>query len=281
MIASLCRTVPILCLVFVLIPQTLCGQVKPKATGKVTIRGQIVPHPEFQQAWTGERLEMAPAEMTARLREYVDLPLPPLPAGFDTWPAARQQEWEAEFIASEAGQQHLKRNEALLAAALSLDIKFEQDGSFVIFDVPPGEYAIQGRKDKTIGEYTYAFEVFGQLTIQSDVELVKLAPMVIDVTPLLAPGQSAPPLEVEGIKVQPDRPLLLNFWSRQGPLVLDQQRQIQETAAAFSKSGLTLVSINIDDDAASARKLAQERQWKLGQQAPYHYHPQRDTRPDR
>lgn len=239
----------------------------PAAASKVvTVRGSIVPHPDFRTSWTGQPLELPPQEMTARLRQYVDLPLPPLPEGFETWTPDRQQKWEEAFVATEAGQQHLQRNQELLAAAHSFDIKFEENGTFVIYDVPPGDYAIQGRQDKTIGDIAFAFEVFGQLQIRPDVEVVKLAPIVIEVTPLLKRGQTAPPLELPDVQLQGKQPRLINFWSSASPAVQAQQAQVQAAAAALADQGLQLVSINVDAPPEPARQLAGQQGWDRGEQ---------------
>ena len=213
------------------------------------------------------------SEIPARLREYVQLPPPPLPEGFETWEPKRKIEWQTEFAQSDEGQKIIDRNRELLAAASSFEIKFEEDGSFIVYDVPPGEYGIQGSLDQEINGQTYVFEVFGNLEVKPDVDEIALAPLQIAVTPLLSRGSVAPPIEVKShdgsetlTRKSFDGSLLfVDFWSSQTPTAASEQQSVQEMFEKLkSRFDLKLLSINVDQDRKQALKFLLERNLRAG-----------------
>jgi peroxiredoxin len=232
-----------------------------------TIKGAVFLDAKASKSWTGDKLEIDLPEMEAKLRQYVILPPAPFPAGHEKWTLKQRTEWEKEFVATEEGKKIIERNKKLLEEANSFDIDIEQDGSFVIYDVPPGDYAIQGRVDKKVKEINYAFEVFGKLTVDKKVDLLDLAPIRIEVTPQYQRGQQAPPLGVATyndeqkleLKMFAGKYLMLNFWSAESPVAAQEQKTLQDMHAKIGKEiGLSLLSINIDKDRKKALTLLQK-----------------------
>lgn len=232
-----------------------------------TIKGAVFLDQKTSTSWNGDKLELELPQIEAKLRQYVILPPAPFPAGHEKWSLKQRAEWEKEFAATDEGKQVIERNKKLLEAANSFDIDIEQDGSFVIYDVPPGDYAIQGRFDKKIKEINYAFEVFGKLTVDKKVDLLDLAPIRIEVTPQYQRGQQAPPLGVATyndkenleLKMFAGKYLMLNFWSAESPVAAEEQKTLQAMHAKIGKEiDLYLLSINIDKDRRKALSLLQK-----------------------
>lgn len=239
-------------------------QTNRKKTENAVVKGKIRFSDRQLKTADGKSLEIGLSEIQAKLREYVDLPPPKLPADFKTWPAEKRIKWEQEFTQSDVGKKHIENNRKLLEKANSFDIKFENDGSFVVFDVPAGDYGIQGRTDKVVGAVTYAFEVFGQLEIQEEVDELVLAPIEVDVTPLLKQGDAAPKFSVkthdnkttlnrESFK---DSIVFVNFWSSVSPSAAAEQKMVQEMFLSLkNKYPIQLLSINVDQDRNKSRSF--------------------------
>lgn len=240
---------------------------------EAVLKGRIQLATTKPKTVTGKTIEFDYPQMKARLREFVNLPAPNYPAGFEKRTQEQQTKWIQEFANSEEGKAHIERNKKLLAEANSFEIKFENNGSFVIYDVPAGRWAIQGRTDKEIDGITYAFEVFGELTVQKKVDELALAPIQVEVTPILKKGDTAPAIEVMTFdgkdkltnRLFRGKPLLINFWSTVSPTAQQEQAMVQQAAQALKqKHKLQLLSINVDQDRKKATQFLLENQMREG-----------------
>ncbi len=221
------------------------------------IRGQTAYDRVRVKSWDNNSLVIPYNEIEAKLRQKVILPRPPYPAGYKTWTREKIIKWEMEFVKTEAGKRYVAKNEQLLEAAHAFDIKFEKkDGSFVVYDVPPGVYGIQGRVDKEIGGTKYGFEVFGEVEVLKDVDEIVLKPMRVEVTPLMASKQKSPPIGVAtydgkrilNLKTFEDKILFVNFWSSASPTAAAEQQMIQDMYHELKgKYPIKLLSICVDD----------------------------------
>lgn len=229
-----------------------------------TIKGKVTLNRRYTRSWNGDSLKVDLTKINGKLREYVELPPPKYPAGYEKWTGQQLVAWQDKFAATEAGKKVIERNQKLLDAANSFDIQVERDGSFVIYDVPAGEYAIQGRYDRAIGDLNYAYEIFGKLSVGKDVDEMSLAPIQIEVTPQYQRGMPAPPIKVANYndKTNLELPmfkgklLMLNFWSVESPVAAKEQEAVQNTIAKFTgDQKLSVLSINIDKDRKKALKL--------------------------
>lgn len=248
-------------------------QTKRKKTENAVVKGKIRFSDRQLKTADGKSLKIGLGEIEGKLREYVDLPPPKLPAGFKTWPVEKRIKWEQEFTQSDVGKKHIESNRKLLEKANSFDIKFGNDGSFVVFDVPAGDYGIQGRTDKVIGTVTYAFEVFGQLKIQKEVDELVLAPIEVDVTPLLKQGDAAPGFSLKthdnkatlNRETFKDSIIFVNFWSSVSPSAAAEQKMVQEMFVSLKeKYSLRLLSVNVDEDRKQALDYLAKNSFREG-----------------
>ena len=229
-----------------------------------TIKGEVTLKDQRLRSWNGDNLSVDMTKISAKLREYVKLPPPKYPAGHEKWTIAQRAKWEDKFAATEAGKKVLERNKKMLAEANSFDLKIERDGSFVIYDVPAGEYAIQGRYDQEVGDVNYAYEVFGKLDVGKDVDEIVLDPIHIEITPQYPRGVPAPPFKVTTyndksnleLKLFKGKLLLINFWSAASPVAAKEQEAVQATLGKIpAKEKYNVLSINVDKDRKKALKL--------------------------
>lgn len=221
------------------------------------VRGKIAFDETRSESWDGNRLVVPYAEIVASLRERI-VYLPPYPKEFNTWKPEQRLQWERKFIETEAGKKFLEERKKRFAEAKVFDIKFEKDGSFVVYDVPVGIYGIQGRVDKEFGGTKYGFEVFGQIEVIEEVDELVLQPMRVEVTPMLAAGQIAPPVEVSRVDgkgvltrdaFKSSQYLFVYFWTLASPSAAMDQKMIREAVDALKdKHGIRLLSINVDND---------------------------------
>jgi hypothetical protein len=244
-----------------------CGQRKQRKKTGSTIKGSVFFDKKHSTAWNGDRLNLDLVEIEAKLREYVKLPAAPFPAGHEKWTPRQRVAWEKEFAETPAGKKVVERNKLLLEQANSFDIKIEKDGSFVVYDVPAGDYAIQGRIDQKVKDINYAYEIFGKLTVDKKVDVLDLAPIRIEVTPQYLRGQKAPPLGVNNyndksklqVEMFAGKYLMVNFWSAASPAAADEQKAIQDTLQALGKEfPYSVLAINIDKDRRKALALLQK-----------------------
>jgi len=232
-----------------------------------TIKGEVTLEGQRLRSWNGDNLSVDMTKISAKLREYVKLPPLKYPTGHEAWTTDQRAEWEDKFAATEAGKKVLARNKKMLEEANSFDLKIERDGSFVIFDVPAGEYAIQGRYDREIGDVNYAYEIFGKLAVGKEVDEIALDPIQIEITPQYPRGVPAPPFKVATyndkanleLSMFKDKLLLINFWSAASPVAAKEQAAVQGTLAKIpADKNYSVLSINIDKDRKKALKLLRD-----------------------
>jgi hypothetical protein len=258
-------------MILVFMASVLAVQSAMAQVDEAVVRGKI----EFDQtrlkSWDDNQLVVPFVEIEAKLRERVTPPRPPLPTGFDDWKLEAKQKWEKEFIESEAGKKFLENRKKLFEQAKVFDVKFEKDGTFVVYDVPVGVYGIQARVDKEIGDTKYGFEVFGQIEVLKDVDELMLQPLSVEVTPLLQRDQTAPPITVTthdnkldmNLETFRDDYLFLNFWTSTSPTAAREQKLVQEMYAALKpKHNVRLLSINIDSNRKQALDFIKKNKLK-------------------
>lgn len=239
---------------------------KPDRTAQptATLKGRIVQHPKPD--W---KIDLQTLEVD--LVEFVmdRLPEPQLPDNWNQLTNDQRRQWITEFEASPEGKKLLAEQERILESANTFDVPIEASGEFVVYDVPPGTYGLSGRLDKTLGDYQYAFEVFGQIVVRDDVDEVLLDPIAVVVTPLFEPGQPVPPFAIQsadGQKIKPDdfqdQFVFINVWSDQfSPPSLAFQTQVQEMVEHLGKQqNVQLLSVCLDEDEAKGRATIQQKQ---------------------
>ena len=249
------------------------GKKPSKRQKLVTVRGQV------DQSDNAGKFKINVKEIDTTLNQQVDLPRAPFPKGWDKASVAAKEKWLKQFEASASGRRFVARNKQILEDAPAFNLRYSPEGDFVIYDVPPGVYGLQGRVDKEIDGLLHAFEVFAKITIAKDVDEVKLDPLPVLVTPLLVSGKPAPEVSVvthDGkAKLTLDAPKLkgkyvfLNFWStddyQNKKTGVDHQKSVQKMVGALkNKYDLKLLNICMDKNRRSAVKHIMKNQYKLG-----------------
>ncbi len=212
-------------------------------------------------------------EIKTSLRKVVATMKPPFPGNWEQMKEEDRREWQTKFFASEQGKTFLKDREKTLNDAPTFDVKYNDDGDFVVYDVSPGDYGLQGRIDKEIDGIMYGFEVFAQIKVLDDVDQVKLEPIPVTITPLFKNGQPAPDLELvtsKGEKLHfdlgayKDHYIFLNFMNSTD-LTLGYQQQVQDMYIALGKSHqVKLISIVMDEDSTKAIKWLIKKKFTEG-----------------
>lgn len=251
----------------------MLGEQSSPGQDKAVVRGKIEFDNERTQSWDGNRLVVPFEEISASLRQRI-VHLPPYPKEFNTWKPEQRLAWEREFIESDAGKKFLEQRKKLFEAANVYEIKFEKDGSFVVYDVPAGVYGIQGRVDKQFGDSKYGFEVFGQIEVLDDVDELVLKPLRIEITPIIEPQQTAPPINVQTHDGKTElsldtfkdhKYLFVNFWTSASPTAAADQKRVQEMYDSLKeKLDLKLLSINVDPDREKSLDYIIKNELKLG-----------------
>ena len=212
-------------------------------------------------------------EIKTSLRKVVVPPQPPFPKNWKTMNEADRKSWLSKFYESDAGKRFLKAQEKALSEAVTFEVKYNDKGDFTVYDVPPGDYGLQGRIDKEINGIKYGFEVFARIKVLSDVDQIKLEPIPVTITPLFEKGQPAPPISVLTIKGQEltfdldaykDHYIFLNFLNT-SDLTPGYQKQVQDMYKTLGKSHkVKLISIVLDKDTSKAIKWLIRNKFKEG-----------------
>lgn len=256
--------------IFVLLLSGFSGEAiaqrKPKTKQLATVQGVI-------KNDSRKAFRVSYDEIKTSLRKVVIPKDPPVPSTWKDMKQDQQRKWLADFYKSDRGKRFLKEREKMLNEAVSFDVKYNDDGDFTVYDVPPGDYGIQGRIDKEIDGITYGFEVFARIKVLDDVDQVKLKPIPVTITPLFKQGQAAPPMKVltsKGKELNFDLPaykdhfIFLNFMN-----TTDQtpgyQQLVQDIYKEIGKSQkVKLVSIVLDDDQTKAIKWLVKKKFVQG-----------------
>ncbi len=222
------------------------------ANGLVVIKGSVVLPSEHADA-------LAYSDLPFALRQRVELAPPPLPPNWETISLDEQNKWWDAFIETESGKEFIAAREKIIADAKVFNIRVEDDGRFIVYDVPPGTYALQGRVDKTINNIIVAFEVFGQLEVLEKTDELMMGALEIYVTPLFKTGDSLPNVTLNTLDGQPfsfadsqGHPVLLLFWSVDSPPSLELVKSINGIANEMGDREIEFVTISLDVDSAKA-----------------------------
>ena len=257
-------TLVLLLLVNVCAGQTKLQKKKRKKVEDVTIKERITQHEKKQF-----RIDLK--ELGCTLIEQVVPPEPKVPE--KQWPKMtpkQQQDWVRKFEASDAGKKFLAQRKKVFESAEKFEIQIEDNGSFVVYDVPAGTYGLRGRLEKEIQKKNYVFEIFGQIKVAKDVEEILLDPMSVVVTRLAKPNETTPTVKIKTFdgkatisnKILDKRNVLVSFWSLKSPPSVEYAKEVQKTfkeikltlAEQENNKPFQLLSICIDSDRKKALK---------------------------
>ena len=239
-----------------------------KEDEQTTVRGKIV-NPRK------EKLKFDVRELKVKMIEQVKLEPFPFPEDWQTRSIESRQEWVKKFQASDEGKKLIAKRQKQFDARKQIDIEIEDDGAFVVFDVPQGRYGISGRLDKEVDGKTYAFEVFGQIDV-GDVNEVQLKDLAIVITRLFSLGEQAPDFsaaqmggaEKIQLKDYKGKFVLVCFWSANSqPSVNDIKSllPIYKSLKTISED-IEFLNICLDEDHKAAKKIVADNKipWEQG-----------------
>ncbi len=244
----------VLALTFVALGRIACAE------DGATVKGQVVLDEGQMESWDKQKLEVAFEEIESRLIEVPEVPSAPVP---DNWADMKPEDrfqWIQEFEASDEGKAFTANRKRIFDERRKFDVSIESNGSFVVFDVPPGTYGLEGRVDKVIDGVKYGFEIFGRIEVLKDVDEIELDPIQVAVTPQLEPGQAAPPISVKThdnkkvltLDMFKGKYLLVCFWISASPSAEYQSKLQQMYVDLKDKQPLQLLAISVDEDRKQA-----------------------------
>lgn len=222
-----------------------------------TIKGRILQHEKSE-------FQIDLNSLGCMLNQQVQLPDPPVPR--EQWPKMTQEQrenWVKEFEASDEGKAFIADRKKRIETAERFEIQVEENGSFVVYDVPAGLYGMRGRLEQEIDDKNYVFEVFGQIEVNEKVEELLLDPMKVVVTRLTKPNEAIPAMHVETFdgkatinnELLSGRNVLVSFWSLQSPPSMEFAKIVQQTYEDVKQQKqLQLLSICVDSDREQALK---------------------------
>lgn len=286
----------LICLIVVAVafPSTSHAQSKRKPTqdksqqirGKRPSRGQrlVVLSGRIDQSMNAEKFHVNVKTIKTTLNQQVQLARAPFPRNWDSYSAENKVKWIKAYETSPRGKAFLASNKKLIDDAPAFNLRFNKEGEFIVYDVPPGVYGLQGRVDNEIKGVNHAFEVFAEIKISGQFDEVTLDPIPVVVTPILASGMKAPKISVsthngkkklsfanlqsKGGKPDP-KYVFLNFWSTEDFVEkgkTDYQQTVQQAIKELNADGykVGLLSICLDENRPAAIKHIMKHQFKKG-----------------
>lgn len=241
----------------------------------ITIRGKI------SQGSERETFHVDLSKLTVRFLRRVVLPPAPIPENWATLDQAAREAWWKTFLESKPGKDYQANRKKLLETAVEYDAVVEQDGSFVVYDVIPGTYGMTTRLDKEIGPRSYAFELFGEIPVSEEADIIELGEKPLTITPIIRTGEPAASWDeastLDGNKVSlkslNGKYVLLNFWSSDDPS-REFQKDIQLAYNQLkAKHDFELLSVSLDREKDNLVKFVKDQQL-LG----IHVHANRESR---
>jgi len=237
-----------------------------------TVKGKVRFNPDRAKSWDGHSLEIPFAAIKARLFEKMELPPIPFPEEWAKMTMEQRQKWATDFESSPAGLKLIEEHEARLKQQKEFEVKIESNGNFVVYDVPPGIYGLQGAIDQKVAETIYRFEIFGQIEVLKEVDELALAPLQVEITPFIQTGAKAPPIMVDTLGGKgkltldkfADQWVFVSFWVSDSPSAVYQEGIQKMFADLKDKHPLRLLLICVDENEKVALKFVQEKQLKLG-----------------
>ena len=254
--------------------------------GKRPAHGQklVVLSGRIDQSMNGEKFQVNVKTIKTTLNQQVTLPRAPFPRDWERYSAQNKVKWIKSFEASRRGKDFLASNKKLIDDAPAFNLRFNKDGEFIVYDVPPGTYGLQGRIDNDIKGTNHAFEVFAEIKVSGQFDEVTLDPIPVVVTPILTSGMKAPKISVsthngkrklgfENLQVKKGKPdpkfVFLNFWSTKDFVEkgkADYQQTVQDAIKKLNADGykVGLLSICLDDDRRAAVGHVIKNKFKKG-----------------
>lgn len=225
-----------------------------------TIKGTIT------QGTKLESFHIDLSELTVRFLKRVEVPQPKLPAKWVEMTQAQRETWWKAFSESAEGKRLVAEQQKILAQAHEYDAKVEANGNFIAYDVLPGTYGMTARFDKRIGPREYAFEVFGEIPVAGEADVMALGEKALVITPIIRTGEPAASWRqaetLDGGSTQLSdfrgKYLLVNFWAADDPSK-EYQKDVQE---AYKKLKATndfeLLSIGLDKEKETLAEFVRE-----------------------
>ena len=231
-----------------------------------TVRGRFL-----QSEKAGHQVDFAKYKM--KLVQLIQLPQPDLPEDWPKMSFEERQKWLNDFEQTEAGKQLIIKQDQMIAERATFDIKIEDSGKWVVFDVPTGQYGIAGgRIEKVKDGVKFAYELFGsQVEVTKDVDEVALDPIQVMVTPLLESGSQAPDFKVAThnnkgqmvLRHFSGKHLFIYFWSTESPPSVAFFGQVKQMYEQLSeKHSLELLNISLDAERKKAVDLVIQEKLK-------------------
>ncbi len=226
----------------------LAQQRKDDDEGLVTVKGQFIIESDKVSDfdWTS---------MQGSLVENVVFEQPELPENWQAMKLPERQAWIQEFEASEKGQKMIEANARLATERKILEFDVDQQGKFTVYDVPPGQFAMQAAGQIEMDEQIYILQAFGQMEI-GEVDELDLARMPVEIMRLLRMGEVAP--EVAGVDETNSEQTLsafrgsyvfLTFGLFSNPAFQQTAEALRETAeSSESADQLKVVAVSVDEN---------------------------------
>lgn len=199
----------------------------------------------------------------------IQMPPLPLPEGYESWDAERQQEWNREFRQSLAGKTYFRKRREAIARRLKFAFSPDEDGVFEITGVPPGKYRMIGQVRAVVSEAgqprrTPVIASLGQEIEVGDGDL-DLGFVVVSRHPV--PGGPAPDFEFETLDGEKKRLkdlrgkiVLLDFWATWCIPCLRETPELMKTHRDFAGERFEILGLSVDRSAEPARDYVEEHE---------------------
>jgi len=212
--------------------------------------------------------EMEWSEFRPRIVEKLELQALPLPENWAQMSPEERQTWFEEFYNSPQGKQFREARQKALAERRRFPIDIDAEGKYTVYDVPRGDYVLEGSLLKIAGPENapkkYRLQAYGEFAI-GDADVVELGEIVLIVDRIFEAGDEAPAIQLpafsgESLSLSKLRGqyVLIDYWGSGFEPSQFMLPQLQEAHQQLSeKYKLQILSISLDEELEDAKDYVQ------------------------
>ncbi len=229
----------------------------------VSVSGKLVLPKEAE----AEEIELAKLKGTVQFQ----LPRvePPFPDGFAEMSQDEKRAWFEAFRDTDEYAAYVEKARARNAEQremLEIEIAFEDDGSFTLEGLKPGDWALTAQIPHPRSDRHWGASIYQTITVPADQDEVALDPIELNVTRLLLPGDMAPDFtatKYDGTTFKLSdyrgRYVLVDFWATWCGPCIGAIPHLEKVYKDFAGERFEIIGLSLDAKIEAPKKFHEER----------------------
>ncbi len=208
-------------------------------------------------------------DLKPQIIQRITVEPPPFPVGWENLTPEERSKWINDFENSEAGKTYNAARQKQLESRLVFAIDIEADGKFIVYDVPQGDYFIEGwlvTTDRDNESIRLRVDAFGEFTV-GEADEIELGITELFIQRIFDAGDLAPEIEITTLEGSVLRLselrgsyLLIDYWGSSfgaSEFMLPQLQRVEKDLSP--KYGIKILSISLDPEVAAAKAFVESK----------------------